>query len=125
MPSPSQSSESRRPVSPSGLLASVMDDFSRIMRTRIGPISAEDASLLRRQEALESAQPTSETPGRGRSQSPRSQSPRSRSRPRRNNKIRFNSVKRGLTKNTRRGTPGRKNKTPSPNRGRGRMTRRR
>ena len=119
MPSPSRSSESRRPVSRSSLLASVMDDVSRIMGTRTGPISAEDSSLLRRQAALESARPTSEAPGRRRTRSP----PRTRSRRRRNDKLRSNSVQRGLTKNTRRKTPGRKNKTPSPNMGRGRTRR--
>mgnify|MGYP001366103219 FL=1 len=119
MPSPSRSSESRRPVSQSSLLARVMGDIDGIMGAR-EPISAEDSSLLRRQAALESARPTSEAPGRRRSRSP----PRTRSRPRRNDKLRSNSVQRGLTKNTRRKTPGRKNKTPSPNMGRGRMTRR-
>ena len=119
MPSPSRSSESRRPVSQSSLLARVMGDIDGIMGAR-EPISAEDSSLLRRQAALESARPTSEAPGRRRSRSP----PRTRSRPRRNDKLRSNSVQRGLTKNTRRKTPGRKNKTPSPNKGMGRMTRR-
>ena len=99
-----------------------MGDVSRIMGTRTGPISTEDSSLLRRQEALESARPTSEAPGRARSRSPPRTRSRSRSRRRRNDKLRSNSVQRGLTKNTRRKTPGRKNKTPSPNRGR--MTRR-
>ena len=121
MPSPSQSSESRRPVSRSSLLARVMGDIDGIMGAR-EPISAEDSSLLRRQAALESARPTSEAPGRARSRSPPRTRSRSRSRRRRNDKLRSNSVQRGLTKNTRRKTPGRKNKTPSPNRGR--MTRR-
>ena len=43
MPSPSQSSESRRPVSRSSLLASVMGDIDDIMGAR-EPISAEDSS---------------------------------------------------------------------------------
>ena len=122
MPTPPRSSESRRPVSPGSLLSIITGDLSNIMGTRRGPISDEDASLLRRRQAQTRRRSSTESRSRSPSRSPR-RSPRTE----RNNKIRSGSAG-PRDKNTRRGrrgrSPSRKNKTPSPNTDGRRQTRR-
>ena len=123
MPTPPRSSESRRRVSPGSLLSIITSDLSNIMGTRRGPISDEDASLLHRQQAQarrrSSTESRSRTPSRSRSRSPRRSPPTAR-----NKNIRSGSVRRGKNKNTRRRSPPRKNKTPSPDTDGRRQTRR-
>ena len=123
MPSSPRSSETSRPRMGQGtLLESIMRDVSSIMGTRRGPISDEDASLLRRRQAQTRRRSSTESRSRSPSRSPR-RSPRTE----RNNKIRSGSAG-PRDKNTRRGrrgrSPSRKNKTPSPNTDGRRQTRR-
>ena len=115
MPTPPRSSESRRRVSPGSLLSIITSDLSNIMGTRRGPISDEDASLLRRQQSQARRRSSTES----RSRSPRRSPPTAG-----NNKIRSRSGRRGKNKNTRRRSPPRKNKTPSPDTDGRRQTRR-